>query len=146
MSAGNIDKLLKIWGQHAASTGGEAPFRSHKDLYETIDSTPVGDVPWQSFNLSYDGPRPDLEDGDVPAWMDDEHAVWFRDPRELIQNLLSNTDFHGEFDYMPFQEYDDIGNHRYQDFMSGNWAWRQAVRRPIFYYIVLQRPNLLSLI
>ncbi|KZP31967.1 hypothetical protein FIBSPDRAFT_709365, partial [Athelia psychrophila] len=126
MLAGNIDKLLKIWGQHAASTGGEAPFQNHKDLYETIDSIPVGDVPWQSFNLSYSRSRPNLEGVDDPAWMDDTHAVWFCDPHELICNLLSNTDFDGKFDYTPFQEYDDKGSHRYQDFMSGNWAWRQA--------------------
>lgn len=132
MSAGNIDKLLNIWGQHAASTGGEAPFRNHKALYETIDSTPVGDVPWQSFKLKYDGIRPTR---DAPAWMDDEHIVWFRDPCDLLRNLLSNTDFDGEFDYMPFQEYDDNGNHRYQDFMSGNWAWRQAVRDSRFCYV-----------
>ncbi|KZP06801.1 hypothetical protein FIBSPDRAFT_763842, partial [Athelia psychrophila] len=122
MSAGDIDKLLKIWGQHAAATGGEAPFQSHKDLYKTIDSTPVGDVPWQSFNLKYNGSRSNLEGVEDPAWMDDTHEVWYRDPRALIQNLLSNPDFNGEFDYIPFQEYDDEGNHRYQDFMSGNWA------------------------
>lgn len=128
MSAGHIDKLLKIWGQHAESTGDEAPFQNHNDLYETIDSTPVGDVPWQSFNLKYSGPRPNLEGEEDPAWMDDTQEVWFRDPRELVRNLLSNTDFNGEFDYMPLQEYDHEGNHRYQNFMSGNWAWRQAVR------------------
>lgn len=125
MSAGHIDKLFKIWSDHAASTGSEAPFSNHKQLYSAIDTAPVGDVAWQSFKLKYSGTLPD--DGDVPAWMEDEHEVWFRDPRELLRNLLSNSDFDGEFDYTPFQEYDDRGNHRYQDFMSGNWAWRHAV-------------------
>ncbi|KAF7965884.1 hypothetical protein HWV62_41018 [Athelia sp. TMB] len=125
MSAGNIDKLFKIWSDHAASNGGTAPFSSHKDLYTAIDAIPVGDVPWQSFKLKYCGPLPAAGE-EIPAWMEDEHEVWFRDPRQLIRNLLSNTDFHGEFDYTPFQEYDENGNHRYQDFMSGNWAWRQA--------------------
>lgn len=125
MSAGNIDKLLRLWGDHAATTGGRAPFTNHQDLYSTIDSTPVGDVPWQSFKLSYSGVLP--ESGEIPGWMEDKHEVWFRDPRELLKNLLSNPDFDGEFDYAPYQEYDDAGTHRYQHFMSGNWAWRQAV-------------------
>lgn len=125
MPAAKIDKLLGLWGDHTAA-GGAAPFANHQDLYSAIGSTPVGDVPWQSFNLSYSGALP--ESGEIPGWMEDTHEVWFRDPRELIQNLLSNTDFDGEFDYTPYQEYDDAGNHRYQHFFSGNWAWRQAVR------------------
>ncbi|KZP09744.1 hypothetical protein FIBSPDRAFT_963695 [Athelia psychrophila] len=126
MPAAKIDKLLGLWGDHAASSnaGGKAPFANHQDLYSAIDSTPVGDVPWQSFQLSYSGALP--ESGEIPGWMEDKHEVWFRDPRELIKNLLSNTDFDGEFDYTPYQEYDDSGSHRYQHFMSGNWAWRQS--------------------
>lgn len=124
MSAANIDKLFKIWGDHASSTGSEAPFTNHKDMYSAIDTTTVGDVPWQSFKLKYSGPLPE---DDVPAWMGDEHEVWFRDPSLLLRNLLSNSDFDGEFDYVPFQEYDEKNSHRYHDFMSGNWAWRQAV-------------------
>jgi hypothetical protein len=53
--------------------------------------------------------------------------VWFRDPRSLVRNLLSNPGFDKEFDYAPFQEYDHKGNHQFQDFMSGDWAWKQAV-------------------
>ena len=94
MSAGNIDKLFKIWQNHSDNTGGEAPFANHKDLYATIDTTTVGEVPWQSFKLKYCGPLPD-EGAEIPAWMLDEHEVWFRDPRQLLRNLLANTDFDG---------------------------------------------------
>ncbi|KAF7969588.1 hypothetical protein HWV62_26903 [Athelia sp. TMB] len=58
--------------------------------------------------------------------MTQDFEVWYRDPRELIKNLLSNPDFDGEFDYSPFHEYDGDGNHHFQDFMSGDWAWHQA--------------------
>jgi hypothetical protein len=61
-------------------------------------------------------------------WMTSEYDVWFRDPHSVFRNLLSNPDFNGEFDYAPYQEYDASGNHRFQDLMSGNWAWKQAVR------------------
>ena len=125
MSAGHIDTLLDLWAASLLEHGDEPPFSNHTELYHTIDSTPLGDVPWEVFNLKYDRELPEDE---VPAWMTSEYDVWFRDPRFVIRNLLSNPDFDGKFDYAPYQEYDASGNHRFQDFMSGNWAWKQAVR------------------
>ena len=66
MSAGDIDTLLNLWGASAVSNGGSAPFQNHKHLYDTIDATPLGDVPWQSFSLHYNGKQPE---GEVPSWM-----------------------------------------------------------------------------
>jgi hypothetical protein len=120
MSAGDIDTLLDIW----ASTGADPPFRNHNDLYDTIDSTPLGDTPWESFSLRYDEAVPDDERA---PWMDGEYEGWFRDPQQLVANILSNPDFKDEFDCAPFHEYDNDGNHRFHDFMSGDWAWKQAV-------------------
>lgn len=124
MSAGNIDVLLNIWAATLAAHGDSPPFNKHADLYSTIDSTPLGDVAWESFTLTYDGDRPAAN---VPEWMDAEYPVWFRDPRELVKNILANPDMDGEVEYAPFQERDMDGNHRFQDLMSGNWAWNQAV-------------------
>lgn len=104
MSGGDIDSLLKIW----AETSGEAPFQGHNDLYQTIDAIPLSDSQWQSFTLKYSGDRPD---DNVPEWMDKEHEVWFRDPHELVHNILSNSDFKDDFDYVPYQEYDVNGTH-----------------------------------
>lgn len=93
-------------------------------MYNSIDTTPLGDLPWESFSLKYNG---DIPEGDIPSWMDTEYDVWFRDPRSLVHNMLSNPDFEGQIDYAPVQEYDSKGAHRFQNFMSGNWAWKQAV-------------------
>ena len=59
--------------------------------------------------------------------MDAECEVWFCNLHTLIHNILSNPDFDGEFDYAPIQEYDMEGNHRFENFMSGDWAWKQVV-------------------
>jgi hypothetical protein len=131
MSAGHIDTLLNLWAASLLKHGDEPPFSNHTELYDTIDSTPLGDVPWETFNLKYDGALPENE---VPAWMTSEYDVWFRDPHSVLRNVLSNPDFDGEFDYAPYQEYDVSGNHRFQDLMSGNWAWKQAVRVLFDYY------------
>lgn len=125
MSASDIDYLLNLWGASSATHGEAPPFPNHKDLYSTIDSTPVGDVPWDSFSLRFNGTRPNDA---VPPWMDAEYDVWFRNPRNLVHNIISNPDFNNAFDYAPHQEHDADGTRRYHNFMSGNWAWRQAVR------------------
>jgi hypothetical protein len=59
--------------------------------------------------------------------MNDEYEVYFKDPRGLVQDIISNPDFASIFDYAPYHEYLD-GVHHFQNMMSGNWAWRQAVR------------------
>src|ERR1700761_1107854 len=97
-------------------------FERNADLLATIDSTPVGNVPWQGFTLSYDGPRP----LNAPEWMTTTHDVWYRDPLQLVHNLLANRDFDNEFDYMPFREFDAKKRRRWRDFMSGDWAWNEA--------------------
>lgn len=129
MSAGDINTLTSLWGATLAPHGAKPPFHNHTDLYNTIDATPLGDVPWDSFSLKYDG---DIPTGDVPSWMQDDYEVWFRDPKQLVENMLANPDFKDQFDYSPLQEYDVNEKHRFQDFMSGDWAWKQAVRAPYF--------------
>ena len=125
MSAPHINTLLALWAASLTPHGDTPPFSSHKNLYDTIDSSRLAHVPWENFSLRHKSAP--LTEGPSPAWMQQDFEVWYRDPRELIKNLLSNPDFDGEFDYSPFHEYDGDGNHRFQDFMSGDWAWHQAV-------------------
>jgi hypothetical protein len=121
MSAGDINSLLSLWAASLAIHNDEPPFSKATDLYNTIDSTPLGDVKWESFGLQYNGIQPA---DNVPSWMQAEYDVWFRDSRILVHNI---PDFESEFDYAPFQEYIGDSVHRFQDFMSANWAWQQAV-------------------
>ena len=63
-----------------------------------------------------------------PSWMSQEYDVWFRDPRLMVHKILGNHSFAGKIDLRPFQEYTtDDQTRQYKDFMSGNWAWDQAV-------------------
>ncbi|KIJ58801.1 hypothetical protein HYDPIDRAFT_101977, partial [Hydnomerulius pinastri MD-312] len=127
MSAGEVDRLCELWGRSLQSDRGGAlpPFTDHKELYETIDATQVGDVQWDSFTLKYSGERPSV--GDVPPWMDVTYDFWFRPAYSLVERLLSNTDFDREFDYAPYRDFggEDETRH-YENFMSGDWAWMQA--------------------
>ena len=102
MSEGNIDKLLKLWAATLAKHNNNPPFENHDDLFATIDSTSVGDAPWKSFSTTYNGEKPD---GEVPSWMEEKYEIWYRDPHVLVQNMLSNLEFDGGFDYTPYREF-----------------------------------------
>lgn len=126
MSGGDITTLFYLWAATLTPHGDEPPFCNSAELYDTIDATPLGDVDWESFSIKYNSEPPQ---GESLPWMEAEYEFWFHNPRKLVQNLLSNPDFIDEFDYMPFHEYDADGKHHFQDFMSGDWAWKQAVSR-----------------
>lgn len=100
------------------------PFASAKGLYNTIDSTELGDVPWQAFSIKYNGNFPE---GKPPTWMMNTHEVWYRDPLKVMENQLGNQDFGREMDFAPKQVFDKDNKHQYSNLMSGNWAWEQAV-------------------
>ena len=126
MSTGDLDFLLDLWAASLAKHNDSPPFADHKDLHKVIDATPLGDVPWQCFSVQYTGERPEAS---IPPWMDDEFDVWYRDPHAMACNMLANPNYKDEIDYTPFREYDASNDkRRWKDFMSGDWAWRQAVR------------------
>jgi hypothetical protein len=55
MSAGDINFILGLWAASLAAHNDTPPVSTSAHMYNTIDSTPLGDIPWQSFNLQYDG-------------------------------------------------------------------------------------------
>lgn len=122
MPAKQIDDLLDIFAATSVTSGGTPPFTNYKEMYDTIDTIPLGSAPWKHFDLHYQGEVTD----DSPSWMTEHHTVWFRDPKTIIHNILANPDFKDEIDYAPFQEHEGT-NHRFENLMSGNWAWKQAV-------------------
>ncbi|KAG2029542.1 hypothetical protein BDR03DRAFT_936818 [Suillus americanus] len=123
MSTGQIDTLLDLWVATLIQYDDSPPFASHRDLYDTIDSTPLGDVAWESFSMSYKGVKPAEN---VPPWMKATYEVWFRDPCLLIHNILANPDFDGEIEYTPYRDYDDNNQCCFKKNFSGDWAWTQA--------------------
>ncbi|KAJ6582258.1 hypothetical protein B0H19DRAFT_1207698 [Mycena capillaripes] len=121
MSAGDIDTLMQIWAAKHPET--DPPFSDHVDLYNTIDATDLDHVPWQSFEVCYNLPIPL---GDKTPWKTQNYTVYFRDPRLILRSQLANPDFKDEMDYAPKQVFAADGSREYEDFMSGNWAWKRA--------------------
>lgn len=124
ISGGDINFILNLWAASLVVHDDTPPFADHNEMYDIIDSMPIGDVPWESFSLQYNGIQPE---GQVPLWITAEYDVWFHDPQILAHNLISNPDFKNAFDYALMQEYSTDEVHWFQNFMSGGWAWKQAV-------------------
>ncbi|KAI0309566.1 hypothetical protein OF83DRAFT_1071876 [Amylostereum chailletii] len=122
MSAANTDELMALWAS-TLPEGVDPPFGSSQHMEQTIDTSKLGDVAWQSFKVTYNGPLPA---GEAPSWMLASYDVWFRCPREVIRNQLANPDFASEMDFSAKRVYDDNNKWQYCDLMSGNWAWKQS--------------------
>ena len=129
MLAGDINFITGLWAASLAPHHDSPPFADAKAMYDTIDSTLIGDIPWQSFTLNYNSPPPrNLEPNDEnPPWTTAGYNIWFHDPHRLIQEMIANPDFAGEFNFVPYQEYSADGQHCFEIFRSGDWAWRQVV-------------------
>jgi len=123
MAASNINDLLQIWAA-TLPADQDPPFVNKQDLYNTIDAIEVGDIPWTSFSLSFNG-----EAGDrVPSWKHASYDVWYRDPRLVMHQQIGNRDFVEEMDFSAKEVRDEQGTRLHTDFMSGDFAWRQSVR------------------
>lgn len=127
MSNANVSRLMNLLFAYNQQS---PPFSHADDMLKTIDSITVGDVPWESFAVRYNGPQPE---GQVPLWMNQEYDIWFHSPHQVVWNQIGNSDFATEMDYAPKWVFNEKGKQEYEDFMSGNWAWREAVSASIIY-------------
>ena len=122
MSQGHIDTLMDIWNE-----AGQGPFTDHQDLYDTIDSIALGDFPWQSFCVRYQNEASDDDPNTYPQWMSDPHEVFYRDPHLVVKAMLANHDFDDGMDFAPHRVFNK-NEQQFDNMMSGEWAWEQAVR------------------
>ena len=147
MPANQINTLLEIWSTSLLELGGNPLFTDHTDLHRVIDSMSVGEVKWENFKITHkhkqdrqDGEDEvielaqgsqdgeDNQDGPEAPWMSDVYDVWYRDPCQVVHNLLGRTDIKDEMDFVPYREFDAMNDQRrWEDFMSGDWTWDEAV-------------------
>jgi hypothetical protein len=51
-----------------------------------------------------------------------------RDICSVLHEQTSCTDFDGQWDYVPFMDFNSEGDRTWTNLMSGDWAAKQAVR------------------
>lgn len=131
LSRKKIDRLLELWAATLIPHGNSPPITNHQDLHHQIDAIGLGNVQWKTTPLKYDRPLPMT--ARPPEWMTTEYDVWYRDPRDVVRNILASPDFEGQIDYVAYREFDG-DQRRYSNMMSGDWSWRQSV---CFLYLTL---------
>ena len=122
MSNTQFNNLMELWAADAARDGREPPFGGSREFWAIIDSI-EGGVEWKRFEVKYSG---ELPNGPVPNWMTQPLEVFYRDPKTVLHKILKNRTFDDKFTYTPYREYKNMKRH-WSEFMSGNWAWDQAV-------------------
>ncbi|KAI9436943.1 hypothetical protein H4582DRAFT_1816026, partial [Lactarius indigo] len=122
MSASNITELFDFWALSVEKYDIVALYDSHRTLYATIGAIQDGDAPWQCLSVNA---ASDDDPQHAPEWRREEYEVWYWDPDVVIRNLLDNPDFASQFDTAPYIMTDTQGEHRWTDFMSGQFAWRR---------------------
>ncbi|KAF8221548.1 hypothetical protein L208DRAFT_1327316 [Tricholoma matsutake] len=70
------------------------------------------------LQFSYTGPKPST----LPQWMEKTYDLNMLDVLGLLEQQLASTEFEGQFEYAPFQEFDFNGDHVYSHLMSAFWA------------------------
>jgi hypothetical protein len=124
MPEGQVNFLMRLWEQSLEKHNDTGPFESNEHMHAVIDGIKHGDAPWRRFVTSYNGEK----GPGCSSWKRAEYEVVYRDPDVVIRNLLANPDFDGHFDYAPYVQLDSNGNRKWDNYMSGNFAWRHAVR------------------
>lgn len=99
-------------------------FDGPEDFFKTIDSIEYGDSPWESFTVRYTG----HVDNNSPPWKRHTYTVHARNTLSVVRNMLKSADFKNSFDYSPLKEFIGPNRRRWSNFMSGHWAWKEAVR------------------
>ena len=124
MPQDQINNLMQIWAQ-TLPLGSDPPFSGAVDLYNTIHSTQLGDIPWKSFTVSYNIQD---EENCNASWKLKSFDIWFQDPHEVLKSQLAWQDFVDGMGFAPKQITELDTNVRwYKNFMSGQWAWDQAI-------------------
>ncbi|KAJ6515253.1 hypothetical protein C8R45DRAFT_887963 [Mycena sanguinolenta] len=122
-SAADVNTALDLWAAAVVKYGEDIPWKNADELYATIDSIQHGDAPWKVYKLRYQGPLPT---GTPPKWMTETYELCTRDVRTVLHNQLATSDFKDKFNYTPYRQYNAQGKRVWSNFMSGEWAWRQA--------------------
>lgn len=118
---------MTLWAAALVKGGflGGIPWKNADDMYATINSIQVEDVPWITHTFQYSGPQPD---GSCPQWMGDTYELSVRNVLLLLEKQLATSDFNGHFDAFSFTEFTPEGHRVWSNLMSGDWTYQEVVR------------------
>ena len=95
-----------------------------EQMYETIDSIPRGEVPWNVIRVCFTGT---ILEPVPPKWKTEVYELYVRDVRSLMHMLLGSPAFHSEFAALLYRQFYRHGSCIFSNLMSADWAWKQCV-------------------
>ncbi len=105
LSVSNVEILLDLWAESMSEFGASAPLDTFEEMHILIDSSTLGDAPWQCMVTT-----PSEGVGrDVLRWMWTSYKVWYCNPEIVVSQMLANPDFDGQFDLCPYIDLDEHG-------------------------------------
>jgi hypothetical protein len=122
-SVDEVNQALIHWAATILKYNDDVPWRNAEDLYNTIDQIQCGDCPWKTYDIRYQGPRPQTP----PKWMTETYQLCCRDSRQVLLQQLATSEFKDKFNPVPYKQFNSSGKRIYSNLMSGDWAWEQAV-------------------
>jgi hypothetical protein len=124
-SAGNINQLFKIWAANnvAFFDGAKPVFANVEELHSAIDGSTYGGAAWRELEFKYDG----HVDDNSPPWKKATYVSHTWNTLEVVKNMAASSEFRDKWDTVPIEEYTEGHERRYSNFMSGRWAWQEAV-------------------
>ena len=124
-SASLINKALDHWAACVLPFGRVAPWKSSSELYTTIDAINLGDLPWKTYTVRYQGPFPP---GTPPKWMTQMYELCTCDLRQVLHHQLGTTAFKDNINLSPYRQFDNTYQRTWSNLMSADWSWAQAIR------------------
>jgi hypothetical protein len=59
--------------------------------------------------------------------MQESYELNVQDVLAVFEEQLASKEFDGQFEYTPYEEYDEKGSRIYHNFMLGSWVFCEAV-------------------
>ena len=119
----NINKALNIWAASVVQQGGSATWKNADELYASIDKIQHGNAPWTTHLFRYQGPLPPSP----PQWMMQTYELCICNTHHVLHQQFADPGFKNNINYTPYQQFNKARKQVWSNFMSGDWAWKQAV-------------------
>jgi hypothetical protein len=103
--------------------GAEPVFKSVEELHSAIDDSSYGGAAWRELDFQYDG----HVDEHSASWKKETYVSHARNTFQAVKAMVASSEFHGKWDTTPIKEYTSEHKRLYSNFMSGRWAWCEAV-------------------
>jgi hypothetical protein len=55
------------------------------------------------------------------------YKTYYCDPHDILKDMIADKTFKHAFNYIPYQKFDKDGSQWYENLMSRDWAFYQAV-------------------